>query len=333
MLNRYLISLIIVLLFPYLGYCESKSNHSKKDEQSGQTCVNVSIDTLNRMISNSLSKDLTPTLNRISKKLQLLKKNNPNLKGFRFFYSSRDSKEMDCNIYARFTDTFETAFQKQVMMFKKPNNSCSGMLKLAFVTYNISRNSANIRLQKGKPVKMVSGEMPLLIDPLSSNFKAFLETYPELEPILKEKGFDWIRVPLLIGRSPVAAMTPFVEATEIYGKQTTWSVIWPYNKDVVNPESMGADMELNFPVPFLISKQTINKADSYLVKRGDTLEKIADKFYGDKKLWGLIYLINKDDIVTPEQLKAHSKLIIPNKQELSLPEKYSFATFMQVYLR
>jgi nucleoid-associated protein YgaU len=91
-------------------------------------------------------------------------------------------------------------------------------------------------------------------------------------------------------------------------------------------------MRLNFPVPLAISKNILEKSDHYIVKRGDTLEQIALRFYGDYKLWGLLYLLNKDTITLPENLKESALLRIPKKHDLSLPPNYSFALFNQAYI-
>ncbi len=55
-------------------------------------------------------------------------------------------------------------------------------------------------------------------------------------------------------------------------------------------------------------------SQSYTVKDGDTLLKIAEKFYGDGTLWRRIYDANKDSIgENPDALKVGSKLSIPPK--------------------
>ena len=49
----------------------------------------------------------------------------------------------------------------------------------------------------------------------------------------------------------------------------------------------------------------------YIVQKGDTLWKIADKYYGDGKKWKNIYRFNQDKIKDPNKLKAGTKLTIP----------------------
>jgi nucleoid-associated protein YgaU len=50
---------------------------------------------------------------------------------------------------------------------------------------------------------------------------------------------------------------------------------------------------------------------SYTVKSGDNLSKIAKKFYGDSGKWNRIYKANKSKISDPNRLKPGTKLMIP----------------------
>lgn len=49
----------------------------------------------------------------------------------------------------------------------------------------------------------------------------------------------------------------------------------------------------------------------YVIQKGDTLWKIADKEYGKPYRWKYLYELNKDKIKNPNKLKAGQKLIIP----------------------
>lgn len=51
--------------------------------------------------------------------------------------------------------------------------------------------------------------------------------------------------------------------------------------------------------------------EEYIVKKGDTLQKIAKKVYGSYGKWGKIYEANKDKMSDPDQLKVGMKLCIP----------------------
>jgi LysM repeat protein len=49
----------------------------------------------------------------------------------------------------------------------------------------------------------------------------------------------------------------------------------------------------------------------YHVVAGDTLTKIATKFYGDSAKWDVIFEANKDTLLRPEDLRAGQTLVIP----------------------
>ena len=49
----------------------------------------------------------------------------------------------------------------------------------------------------------------------------------------------------------------------------------------------------------------------YIVKKGDTLQKIADKMYGTTKKWKKIYNANKDVLEAPDVIRPGQKLVIP----------------------
>lgn len=50
---------------------------------------------------------------------------------------------------------------------------------------------------------------------------------------------------------------------------------------------------------------------TYVVQKGDTLWKIADKFYGDGKKWEIIAKANKTTLTNPNKLKPGISIIIP----------------------
>ncbi|MCM8812258.1 MAG: LysM peptidoglycan-binding domain-containing protein [Candidatus Omnitrophica bacterium] len=49
----------------------------------------------------------------------------------------------------------------------------------------------------------------------------------------------------------------------------------------------------------------------YTVKKGDTLEKIAARFYGDGSRWRPIYEANRDTLKSPNKIFPGQKLVIP----------------------
>jgi hypothetical protein len=66
------------------------------------------------------------------------------------------------------------------------------------------------------------------------------------------------------------------------------------------------------PVP---APQPAEAATPYTVAKGDTLEKIAAKFYGDSKKWRGIYEANRDVLKSPNRIYPGQKLMIPADQE------------------
>jgi nucleoid-associated protein YgaU len=49
----------------------------------------------------------------------------------------------------------------------------------------------------------------------------------------------------------------------------------------------------------------------YEVKSGDTLSKIAERFYGDKMLYPQIFEANRDILKDPNKIKPGQRLRIP----------------------
>ena len=50
---------------------------------------------------------------------------------------------------------------------------------------------------------------------------------------------------------------------------------------------------------------------TYVVQKGDTLEKIASKVYGDSSKWYRIYKANKDKLSSPNRVYPGQKIVIP----------------------
>jgi nucleoid-associated protein YgaU len=49
----------------------------------------------------------------------------------------------------------------------------------------------------------------------------------------------------------------------------------------------------------------------HVVKKGDTLSKIAEQYYGDKMLYPKIFEANQDVLTDPNKIKPGQKLRIP----------------------
>jgi nucleoid-associated protein YgaU len=61
----------------------------------------------------------------------------------------------------------------------------------------------------------------------------------------------------------------------------------------------------------VIAKPTKPGAQEYTVKLGDTLSKLADRFYSSMSKWEKIYEANRDTVKNPHYIYVGQKLIIP----------------------
>ncbi len=58
----------------------------------------------------------------------------------------------------------------------------------------------------------------------------------------------------------------------------------------------------------------------YIVQQGDTLARIAQKFYGDRTAWKQIYQANRDVLANPNDLKVGQELKIPGQRDRAVIE-------------
>ena len=61
----------------------------------------------------------------------------------------------------------------------------------------------------------------------------------------------------------------------------------------------------------VIEKVQNEKFDVYVTRKGDSLWKVANKFYKNGSKWRIIYDANRDVMKTPQSLKAGMELRIP----------------------
>jgi NitT/TauT family transport system substrate-binding protein len=79
----------------------------------------------------------------------------------------------------------------------------------------------------------------------------------------------------------------------------------PVPQEKVQPAALAAKP---VPVPAPARKPTVQE---YTVKAGDTLSRIAQKYYGDVFKWNRIYEANKQTLKTPDFIFIGQKLLIP----------------------
>lgn len=58
---------------------------------------------------------------------------------------------------------------------------------------------------------------------------------------------------------------------------------------------------------------TMDQSTNYIVENGDSLSKIAKRFYGNASAWKSIFEANRDQLVDPDQIKPGQILKIPPK--------------------
>jgi nucleoid-associated protein YgaU len=64
------------------------------------------------------------------------------------------------------------------------------------------------------------------------------------------------------------------------------------------------------PAPDQVSS-TAGQAQTYVVAKGDSLSKIAKRYYGDANQWRRIYDANRDQISNPDLIHPGQNLKIP----------------------
>ena len=69
------------------------------------------------------------------------------------------------------------------------------------------------------------------------------------------------------------------------------------------------------PAPVRPKPAEVRSPSTYVVQKGDTLEKIAKKLYGDPNQWRQIYNANKDKLASPNRIYSGQKLVIPPSEK------------------
>src|SRR5215207_10448597 len=90
-------------------------------------------------------------------------------------------------------------------------------------------------------------------------------------------------------------------AERFYGDENQWPRIFHANQgQITNPDQIQVGWVLRIP-GFIL----------YTVVAGDTLRKIAERFYGDENQWPRIFNANRDQITNPDQIQVGWVLTIP----------------------
>lgn len=99
-------------------------------------------------------------------------------------------------------------------------------------------------------------------------------------------------------------------ASRLYGNAGKYPAIFEANREVIK------DPNLIYPGQILrIVKPSATEVSSetYTVKPGDTLSKIAKHFYGDARKYSIIFEANRDILKDPNVIHPGQKLRIPKK--------------------
>jgi len=80
-------------------------------------------------------------------------------------------------------------------------------------------------------------------------------------------------------------------------------------KPVSEPEKPKA--QATPPAQQKAPEQPKEKEEIYTVQKGDSLSKIAKKYFGDVNQWHKIFDANRNQISDPDKIQVGQKLIIP----------------------
>ncbi len=103
-------------------------------------------------------------------------------------------------------------------------------------------------------------------------------------------------------------------AFEVFGDLTRWREILDSNKEVINdPNVLTKGSRLRIKV---FGVRTVSKnGEAYLIKRGDTLQKISQWVYGTFTKWKSLWDNNRELIRDPNKIFAGFKLYFVREQD------------------
>lgn len=132
----------------------------------------------------------------------------------------------------------------------------------------------------------------------------------------KSKAAATAKEPVTVSYTIQSGDTLWKIAEEYYGSGQLWQKIFEDNKDIIkDPNKIYAGQVI---VIYLNQGENddstaIVEGNYYTVQAGDTLYKIAEKFYGKGRRWRKIYQANKNVIKTPECIYEGQVILIPEE--------------------
>ncbi|MBI3322737.1 MAG: LysM peptidoglycan-binding domain-containing protein [Candidatus Omnitrophica bacterium] len=105
-------------------------------------------------------------------------------------------------------------------------------------------------------------------------------------------------------RKPTSQAQPASEQTQVAQSAPALEPVAP-----LTPPPAYEEPGWEEPAPSRSTKEGGSAA--YTVQKGDTLQKIASKFYGTSKPWRKIYEANQASLKSPDSIYPGQKLVIP----------------------
>jgi len=105
-------------------------------------------------------------------------------------------------------------------------------------------------------------------------------------------------------------------AEDAYGSGYNWVDVVKEN-DLSNPGLLLVGQKLTLPkvTPKLMTKEeSLPEVTEYVVRRGDSLSKIALRVYGDMFAWEKIWEANRSEIGNPDLIEIGMNLVIPRSK-------------------
>jgi LysM repeat protein len=155
-----------------------------------------------------------------------------------------------------------------------------------------------------------------LFDRMFGHDASIAQATPETEQRFEELKGKYASVVRLMEQSGVRLSNVHVENNKLFLKGTAPSQevkdkIWDEIKRVdPNYADLAADIEAAPSTPVVDRAPGGSK---YVVKSGDTLSKIAHRFYGDENEYMHIFDANRDTLRDPSEIRPGQELTIPPK--------------------